>query len=178
MVREGCRGGGVVSSPPGLLASIFHPETVHVHRSSPEGDRGQQTQPRIRGLSQEETHGSSRVGVPRAAADGAPTPRAPPPGPAGLPGLDISDHRLGRQVLQRQPRPVLRSPPQFHLSAGQSLRFSTRLAVRWVGVRPPSARGTCPRSQAWEHSRSLQPPAPTARPPCRRDSALCPQKHF
>lgn len=27
------------------------------------------------------------------------------------------------------------------ITAGQSLSFSTRLAVRWVGVRPPVSRG-------------------------------------
>lgn len=47
-------------------------------------------------------------GLSWAAADSAPAPRAPPPGPAGPPPLDVSDHRQGRQALQRQPRPVLR----------------------------------------------------------------------
>lgn len=101
-----CGDWGGCEQPPGLLASIFHPETTHVHRSGPGGTEGSRASPesgaclrQTRGV----TEGLSWAAADKALPQGTPTwtCRAAPP-------LTVSDHRQGRQALQRQPCPVLR----------------------------------------------------------------------
>lgn len=85
--RGGGAGVGGCEQPP--RSPCFHlPSRDHAHpqeqsRGVTEGSR---PSPESGARLRQRHTGSSGAGAPRAAADGAPAPRAPPPGPAGLPG--------------------------------------------------------------------------------------------
>ena len=77
MVGGGCRGGGVVSSPPGHLASLSIQRPCTSTGAVQRGDRGQQTQPRIRGFLRQRHTGHRGRGFPGLLQTGPPPPGHP-----------------------------------------------------------------------------------------------------